>query len=937
MQVTIPKVAGLYVQPNSLNVPEGSLEQADNITINRDNIITKRRGFGAFYTPSVGVTITNIFDYLGSLFTINTNSVKSLTSLGAVDDTYSGQTISVTAGTISKVAKANKNCFFTTNNGVKKVESLTDTTIYQAGIPSALDLTGSYSGTNGILIPHVQYSYRVVFGRKDNNNNTILGAPSALFTIANQMIRNKTAAASGGGSTTITVTSASHGLSANSIIKVMNSNATTAANVDGELIFVASVLDANNFTFTATGSGAGISKLDYGIYRNMSLEATIPPDLYNLDVTTFEKYFYQVYRTKEVDSTAVSATSDVYTTEENLQLVQEIKLTSTDRTNKYFTYVDSIDELFLGADLYTNPNSGEGILQKNDRPPQSVQDIAFFKNHLFYANVETDHTLIIDLITTNISVINYNDTITITQGATTKTYTAKAVENISSREFLLQAPSAAPSTAVSASQAVEITAKSLAKVINRDATGLIDAFYLSSFTDPPGKMAWISRDRDTAFSVTANTTTVGTAFSPALPSSGATVISTNNAFTNGLYISKRDEPEAVPSVNYIFAGDRSVTILRIAALKDSLIVITDAGVWRVNGDSTSNFSSTLIDSTVPCVAKESVAVLNNQVYYLSTQGVVAISDTSAQIVSRQIEPLLSAVLGKSYLSAQTRALAYESEHLYLLSTVSPNEVTADTVYCYNAINQSWFEWDTVFAHGLVKQSDDKLYYVSSLNVLKQERKNQNKLDYTDQSYSLIINSVPSTNTATMAITGAAAAIGDVVVIDSIINRISDIDNSSGTIVYTFLQPVNFVASDIGLLYKGFTSAIKTSPQHGGDISRFKQYSEFSLSLRNQSVNRITLSFSNDSAAGSSAIEWINPLVVSGWGSAPWGGFGWGQQEGIANVYTTQAAPIVRTYVPLETSRGTYIQAIISHDSAAEDLSIQSLSYTVRAYGQRISK
>jgi hypothetical protein len=42
-QVTITNAAGLQVQSNSLTVPDGTYELANNVTFTKDNIISKRR------------------------------------------------------------------------------------------------------------------------------------------------------------------------------------------------------------------------------------------------------------------------------------------------------------------------------------------------------------------------------------------------------------------------------------------------------------------------------------------------------------------------------------------------------------------------------------------------------------------------------------------------------------------------------------------------------------------------------------------------------------------------------------------------------------------------------------------------------------------------------------------------------------------------------
>jgi hypothetical protein len=178
--------------------------------------------------------------------------------------------------------------------------------------------------------------------------------------------------------------------------------------------------------------------------------------------------------------------------------------------------------------------------------------------------------------------------------------------------------------------------------------------------------------------------------------------------------------------------------LRVAALRDSVIILKDDGIYRLNGDSTNNFTVTALDNTVFVKATDSVVVLNNSVYCLSNQGVVQITDSAVRIVSRIIEPLLTAILGQD-LEDTTSAVGYESERLYLLSVKRPNTLSsvADVTYCYNYLTEAWTSWtgtNKVFFNGFLRPSDDKLYLIPTLaqNKIVKERKDQNLVDYTGQ-------------------------------------------------------------------------------------------------------------------------------------------------------------------------------------------------------------
>lgn len=292
------------------------------------------------------------------------------------------------------------------------------------------------------------------------------------------------------------------------------------------------------------------------------------------------------------------------------------------------------------------------------------------------------------------------------------------------------------------SQAIFFTASYLVKAINRNATGIVFAQYTSEVTAPPGAITLLAKNlQQAAFSITCSSASaIGAAFEPRLPTSGTSVQSQSDIGPNRLYISKLNEPEAVPIFNIRDVGSRASPILRVAALRDSVIILKDDGIYRLNGDSTNNFTVTALDNTVFVKATDSVVVLNNSVYCLSNQGVVQITDSAVRIVSRIIEPLLTAILGQD-LEDTTSAVGYESERLYLLSVKRPNTLSsvADVTYCYNYLTEAWTSWtgaNKVFFNALLRPSDDKLYSIPTLaqNKVVQERKQQNLVDYSGQEY-----------------------------------------------------------------------------------------------------------------------------------------------------------------------------------------------------------
>ncbi len=237
--------------------------------------------------------------------------------------------------------------------------------------------------------------------------------------------------------------------------------------------------------------------------------------------------------------------------------------------------------------------------------------------------------------------------------------------------------------------------------------------------------------------------------------------------------------------------------------------------------------------------------------------------------------------------------------------------------------------------------NDTLYAITTDNLIFKERKKQTNIDYCGQNYSVTVTSVDADAKAAniQMPVGITPRKGDVIVKAQVINRISTAPLFvSGTTYYcTFRQTSNLVAADTPILYQYYETIIKTAPFHAGLVGRWKHFAEMQVHIRNQNLSALTISFMGATYGGSEVTEWVSLLTNSGWGQFPWGFEPWGQQEAINLTIGTSPAPIVRTYVPQFQARNTFIQPYIVHTEAGEPLNIQSLSFSVRPYGQRVSR
>lgn len=987
--VELRNFIGLYLEQNSFSVPEGALEIADNCVITYDGVITKRRGNFQFYDP-VNDTLNNLFLYQSNLLDICTDKIQRLSSSG-VATTLTGVAVAVAPPRVSRSAQANDNLYFTSDNGILKLTAF-NSNVFYAGLPPALDLRGKFAAADGPIRGDTQVAYRILFGIRDQNKNLILSVPSDILVLTNRPVGGATFASSGGGPYTVTVTTTSpHNLSTGMTVTVTGGSNPA---VDGDQIVT--VTGAMTYTFVIVANPGATGTLDYSATRQTNLEFSVPDTITSTDV------FYQVYRSsqsadadttpsadfrliKEQNLTAGEISSNVvFYTDDVLEIFEGEELYTNPNSREgelqanyqpplsqdltlfkdHMFYANTTTKQSLPLDLVSTDTSfivnGNWIEIKqgattrryvarsgvgnNTSPSETVSGVTTITvTYTAHGLVNGDTVLVSNIVGTVaqaeyvISGVTAN-TFDFTAGAgqTSTSLDFQGVKNAANEYiFQLVPPGLSPATGI------DSTSRAIVKAVDRDPSSAVTARYISGITDIPGKMLFTSETfASDPIQVRAENTTVGQAFNPELPVAfGTTVQSTQDILPNAVYSSKIGEPEAVPLVNSYAVGSRNKAILRIFALRDSVIVLKEDGVFRIDGDGTTNFSATILDGTVICVAPSSAALINNQVVFLSNQGVCLVTPTAVQIISRKIEAPIAAVIGSPNLVANTSACSYESERLYLLTTLSPNTNTASVVYCYNTLTDAWTTNDQYFKQGIVGP-EDKLFLISTGNKILKERKLQNKLDYTGQDY-------PTTNismatdklSGVFSISAVNPQPGDVIVFANLISRIATVTPSGSNFLVTFESVSNISTGNVCTLYQRFKSTIKLSPFHAGQTNREKQFAQFQIHTKEASISTLDISYSNDTFGSSEFTTWKQNNVTQqgGWGQLPWGFFPWGLDQGINLTYSTQPAPIVRTYVPLFAQRSSFIQPILEHNAGAEPLNIQAMGFQVRGYNERVSR
>lgn len=206
MQSTVTlSAAGLYTQPNQLNLPDGALTEATNVVIRRDNVIEPRRGFQLFGT-SFGTSsdrLSQLFVYKGRIFRQYGDIIEfdtgALTNAGLeLFSPLSGSFPPAQVGLRTKSVESNGNFYFTSSDGIQKLSALTTSDfttaagfVTLAGGTNALNMTATLAITlgleTGFLPQDSTVAYRTVWGYTDANSNLILGTPSQRAEVYNPL------------------------------------------------------------------------------------------------------------------------------------------------------------------------------------------------------------------------------------------------------------------------------------------------------------------------------------------------------------------------------------------------------------------------------------------------------------------------------------------------------------------------------------------------------------------------------------------------------------------------------------------------------------------------------------------------------------------------------------------------------------------------------
>lgn len=973
---------GLWTSPNPFSaVPQGALFIADNVVIDQDSLGQTRRGQKQ-YSLFANI-LKKIFQYQETLIA-NSADILSYDSDGnGTFVAYSGSFDAPPNANRMRSFESNKNFYLTTSQGIRKLDSITGSFV-AAGAPVGLGGTASLENP-GFLAIDTQVAYRMVWGYTDANDNEIVGAPSQRLIVANNTLASANVSLTwqipSGPTTSWFYRIYRSGPSADlnsppddELQQVLEGNPTSGEISAGTFTVLDDIPDSLRGAFLYTDpSQEGINQAndqppmatDVALFRNCAFYFnTVSKNRYFLsllavgDNTLGGSFGYQTNN----GTTHTNTTIDGLTKAASV-VIQDLTYTAdaagVDGNNIAITYVTggtagsevvTVTDNNINVRIQSAVSTATQIKAAIDAVPaaaalvnitisgtgsntQVLQAETFLEDGFdtTYLNVGMrvvgtgvqSGTLIVS--------IDSSSAITVTPATTASATVAMEFQDVFRIDTLAYYATTATNVGNHAfkvwldgtpGENIQNTCAELIKVVNQDTTNTeVYMFYLSGPEDLPGLM--MIQERSIGSAAFAVTSTNGDSFSPTLSNTGTNNISTNDAKQNRAYISKPMQPEAVPVLQYLAVGSENFPILRGIALRESVFVLKDDGIYKITGNDISSFQVTLFDSSARLRAPETAVVLNNQIYCYSDQGIITISETGVQIISRPIEATLLEITSPefTFFEENAFAIAYESDRKYLFFCMDEHDDVYPTqAFVYNTITNTFTRWPLERSCGLVAVSDNKLYSGNPDDLyMYKERKNFDRTDYADNEFAVVIVSSDDYEITIDDTTGISE--GDLIKQDGLEAIVESVDDATTLTV----DYINEWSAGAATVYQAINATIQWVPNTSSNPGVLKHFSECTLFFKDASFNEINLGFQTSFDDSFDTVS-LTPGASQGWGLFPWGERPWGVGGG-------RPLPI-RTYVTLEKQRASWINFKVNCNEAFSSFMLTGISTQYEDMGSR---
>jgi hypothetical protein len=823
---------------------------ADNCVLSRQRMLSNRRGFDYFSNPTTA-QVNTLFEYQNYLLQHQTdNTLWYSTATSGTRTQYTG-TYAAPAGYAMDGAVGRGNFYFTTNDGLYKLDKATNTPL-KAGISKGLDTRVTTTGTGGgFMNGFSKCGYHVTWVRTDANNQQVRGDVSTKPIVTNNTRQTVTSVTQVSNVATCT-TPVAHNFNTGDTILMAGA---TQTQYNGSF----SITKTGTTTFTYPISGSPTSPATGTItcekQMNTSITFTVPWDVQPNDS-------YEIWRTITKDASNADPGDDCY-------LVSKVLNAGAAGSTVTFTDTTPDSILTAGLPLYTNATKS-GALSGQARPPYCTC-MCNYKDYQIYGNTAIDHQLTNNLLAVA-SLVSGTSKLIINNVAGQRVYTFGAAENVATQTVQIF------TGGISNASNIEQTVRSLVHVINGDSAGSWYAEYTSGPNDNPGIFrVWARSPLSGNLWLQADTTTTGNQFSPAIPTTGQTVASSNDARPNRLFYSVYQQPDAVPILNTIDVGRLDQPILRVLSVRDACYVVKADGIYYLSG-LTAPFSMIELDSTCHCIAPRTCVTLNNQLFFYSNQGIVKVSTSGVTVISFDIEPVIMGnLLTLSNLFSVAFGVAHEADRHYILWLPTNSSDTYGTqAFCYHTFINEWTGLTKPAVAGITLNSNYSLYLSSGVeNAIIKQRRNGDATDYSDESQNITINSQTGQS---LDVTWPSAlflpAIGCSIHQGGSVAKVIAVQQVSGTHYILTTDRVAIYTPGAATGRMPIYAHARLSPNTCGETEMSKSIYAVTFFLTGDTVTQSQIEVATNEAGNLQTFP-MTRAISTGWGLSPWGATPWG--------------------------------------------------------------
>jgi hypothetical protein len=232
--------------------------------------------------------------------------------------------------------------------------------------------------------------------------------------------------------------------------------------------------------------------------------------------------------------------------------------------------------------------------------------------------------------------------------------------------------------------------------------------------------------------------------------------------SDNVFFSEGNQPEAVPRATNFFpvpAPDDDVSGLGVAG--STLVIFKKKSMDAVTGDLlTSQFQVIPIapGTNIGCVANATIASVGTLLYFLSSNGVYALSENqlfptdafgNPVAISVAIENIFrenNFIPSYRYVMKRAVAVNYQKDNQYLLflpcedTTTTVRDANANSaIFCYDYQGKNWFQWKNMNAAGGLFVINDNLFFherrfsgvVGNTSNLYRQHRFYRLIDYAD--------------------------------------------------------------------------------------------------------------------------------------------------------------------------------------------------------------